>query len=285
MATDARALPVPNGAERAYALGLARAFGGAIIFGLPLLMTMEMWALGFAAGPGRLLLFLAFNFAVLTGLSRFGGFEKTSSIGEDVMDALAAYGVGVIASAAVLLLFGLLTLDMPLDEIVGKIALQSVPTSFGAMIARKQLAGGEAEDADEDDAMRAAGYGGQLFLMMAGALFLAFSAAPTEEMILIGFTMTPWHALALVAVSILVLHGFVFAVGFGGQEDPAEGAGFWRTFLGYTIAGYGMALLVSLYVLWTFGRTDGAELAQIVGTVTVLGFPAAVGAAIARLVV
>ena len=61
--------------SRDYAIGLARAFGGANIFALPLLMTMEMWWLGFYLDPLRLALFLVVNFAVLVGLSRFGGFE------------------------------------------------------------------------------------------------------------------------------------------------------------------------------------------------------------------
>jgi Putative integral membrane protein (DUF2391). len=36
----------PVTSDRDYAIGLARAFGGTVIFGLPLLMTMEMWSLG-----------------------------------------------------------------------------------------------------------------------------------------------------------------------------------------------------------------------------------------------
>ena len=89
----AAALASPN---RDYAMGLARAFAGSIIFGLPLLMTMEMWFLGIAVHPGRLLAFLAVNFVILVGLSRFGGFERTDTLAEDVMDALAAFGVGIM---------------------------------------------------------------------------------------------------------------------------------------------------------------------------------------------
>ena len=275
------------GANRDYALGLARAFGGAIIFGLPLLMTMEMWFLGFYAHPARMLLFLLLNLVMLVGLSRFGGFERTSSLAEDVLDALAAYGVGILASAVILFLFGVLSPAMPVDEISGKVAIQSVPASFGAMLARKQFTAGPGdEDAVlEDQAVKRAGYGGELFLMMAGALFLAFNMAPTEEMILIGYQMSPWHSLALILASLLLLHVLVFAVGFAGQEQAPEGYGLSRTLLAFTIPGYGIALLVSLYVLWTFGRTDGEEMSQIAAAVTVLGFPAALGAAIARLVV
>ncbi|RXZ64576.1 TIGR02587 family membrane protein [Pelagerythrobacter rhizovicinus] len=273
--------------NREYAVELARAFGGAIIFGLPNLMTMEMWFLGFYLDRPRLILFLLVNFAILMGLSRFSGFEETASVKEDLLDALAAYGVGVIASAATLAIFGILLPGMSMGEIVGKIAVQSVPASFGAIIARQQMRGKSEEEQEEerDVAERRGGYGWQLFLMVAGALFLAFNLAPTEEMVLIGFKMSPWHAVALVLVSVLALHAFVYAVGFAGQERPPEGSGFWRLFVCYTIAGYGVALLVSLYVLWTFGRMDGADLGQIASMTAVLAFPAAIGAAIARLVV
>ena len=40
--------------KRPFLVSLARAFGGALTFGLPLLMTMEMWALGFYMQPLRL---------------------------------------------------------------------------------------------------------------------------------------------------------------------------------------------------------------------------------------
>jgi putative integral membrane protein (TIGR02587 family) len=267
-----------------YAVGLARAFGGAIIFGIPLLMTMEMWSLGFAMGRGRLLLLMGFTLVVLVGLSYFSGFEKTFSLKEDAMDAFAAFGIGVITSAVLLVVLAVISFDMTWGEIVGRIALQSVPASIGAMLGRKQLGAEQDMDAEEER-KREAGYGGELFLMLAGALFLAFNVAPTEEMILIAFQMTPWHALALGVLSILLLHIFVYSIGFSGQESRPEGGTFLSTFLHFTLAGYGIALLVSLYVLWTFGRTDDVAVAEIANMLVVLGFPASLGAATARLVV
>ncbi len=268
-----------------YAYSLARAFGGAIIFALPLLMTMEMWSIGTYVHPVRLLLFIAANFVVLVFLSRFGGFERTADMREDVLDALAAYTVGTLAALAILGVFGLLSTATALDELVGMVAIQAVPASFGAMIARKQLTAGDPEeDENEEKAARSAGYPGQLFLMVAGALFLAFNVAPTEEMILISYKMTPWHSLILMLASLFLLHVLVFAVGFAGQEEP-EGLGIVRRFLLFTVPGYAIALAVSLFVLWTFGRVDGNALAMIAQTMVVLGLPAAIGAAIARLVV
>ena len=43
-------------------------------------------------------------------------------------------------------------------------------------------------------------------------------------------------------------------------------------------------LSVSLFLLWLFGRTEGASADGILGTVVVLSFPGAIGAAAARLV-
>ncbi len=273
-----------DSSNRAYSIGIARAFGGAVIFGLPLLMTMEMWSLGVTTHPLRLLLFLLLNLCILIALSRFGGFERTHSLPEDLLDALAAYAVGIIAAAAVLGLFGLVGLDTPINELAGMVAVQSVPASFGAMLARKQLSAGQSEE-DEDQEARADGYGGQLFLMLAGALFLAFNMAPTEEIRLIGFKMSPWHSLALLAASILVLHALVYAVGLAGQKEQSKSYRSGRLFLAFTVPGYGIAAIVSLYILWTFGSIDGASLEAMAGSMVVLGFPAAVGAAIARLVV
>jgi hypothetical protein len=99
--------------DRDYALRLSRAFGGAILFGLSLLMSMEMWSLGVTNHAWRQLLFLALNFWVLVMLSRFGAFEPTSCLSENLLDALAAYAVAIAASACVLALFGLIRFHTP----------------------------------------------------------------------------------------------------------------------------------------------------------------------------
>jgi putative integral membrane protein (TIGR02587 family) len=270
-------MDVARSREADYALGLARACAGALIFGFPLLMTMEMWELGFYIERHRLALFLGVTVLVVFGLSRFAGFRDETDIFDDALDTLAAMLVGVVVSFLLLMLFGLIHAGVSLREAVGMVAIQAAPASMGAMLANKQLRGGE-QGAEKEDR---AGYLGQLFLMSAGALFLAFNVAPTEEMILIGFKMEPWQAIALVGVSLLMLHALVFTVGFAGQEQHERPL---MAFLHFTVAGYGAALLVSLYVLWTFGRLDGG-LGDTVLAAAVLGFPAALGAALARLVV
>ena len=68
-----------------YAVALSRAFAGALIFGLPLLLTMEMWWLGFYLEPWRLAQLSLVNLAVLYGMSRVSGFEEARNWIDDVL--------------------------------------------------------------------------------------------------------------------------------------------------------------------------------------------------------
>ena len=235
--------------ELDYARDLARAFGGALLFSLPLLMTMEMWWFGFILEPFRLAVFL-----------------------------LVALAVGALTAAVILALFGVLEPGAPPRQIVGQLTLQAVAGAMGALLAGRQLSAGEDDTGDEDQAT----YPGELFLMVAGALFLALNRAPTEEMILIAYRMSPFHVIALMFVSLTVMHAIVFKVGFAGQEAHDRP---FAAFVHFTLAGYGLVLLTSLYVLWVFGRIDGMHLREVADAMVVLSFPGALGAAAARLLV
>jgi putative integral membrane protein (TIGR02587 family) len=260
---------------------LGRAFGGALLFALPLLMTMEMWWLGFYLDRLKIALFVVLLLPTLVGLSYYSGFRETFDLKEDAIDALVAFAVGMVMSAIFLTLFGVLRIDMSPDTILGKTILLTVPASIGAILASKQL--GQREGNQQE--VQTASYPGELFIMATGALLLAFNVAPTEEMVLIAYKMTAWHALVLALLTILIMHAMVYTVGFRGQETGPEGARFWRLFYHFTIVGYAIALLVSTYVLWTFGRFEGGSFNMMVMAAVVLAFPAGVGAAVSRLVV
>jgi putative integral membrane protein (TIGR02587 family) len=186
-----------------------------------------------------------------------------------------------VASAALLLLFAVIGPGMTFNEIVGKISVQAVPASIGAILAQSQLGVNRKE---EERKKRESGYVGELFFMTIGALFLGFNLAPTEEMILIGYRISEWHALGLVLVSLAVLHGFVYAMEFQGQAIAEPGTPFWSLFLRFTVVGYAIALLISAYILWTFGRIDGTSPGEMLMAIVVLAFPSSLGAAAARLI-
>lgn len=260
--------------------GLARAAAGSLLFALPVLMTMEMWALGADMGRDRLIALLLLNLPLLVFLSHYSGFEPTFDWKEDLRDVAVAFGIAMVTSALVLALFNVIHFGMSSSEIIGCIAIQVVPGSFGALLARSQFGG----DAKRPQGRENETYGSELMLMACGALFLSLNVAPTEEMLLISYKMDALHILGLALLSLALMHGFVFASGFkGGSELSPEGPPL-SEFLRFTVVGYVIALLICAFVLWSFGSTDGHALPQVIHAAVVLGFPAAVGAAAARLI-
>lgn len=266
-----------------YLTGLARAAGGALLFAFPLLMTMEMWSLGHSMERWRMLVFVGSAGPMLLGLSYYAGLEPTFRLLDEVLDALAAFAVGMTVCLFALLLLGQITPGMTPGEIIGKLVICAIPASIGALVAGKQF--GQSGDDGGERSKDHIGYPGRLFLMSVGAIFLAFSVAPTEEMILIAYSMSPWHGLALMGVTLLLMHGFVYGLGFPGQPERRGDHDRRRMVLAFTLPGYAIGLAISLYCLWAFGRLGGAAVQEIAMMTVVLGFPAGLGAATSRLVI
>ena len=267
-------------ADAQFAQGLARAFAGAVIFGLPLLMTMEMWWLAFTMQPTRLAVLVALFLPLLVALSWHVGFEPTFDWKEDILDALVAFAVGTATAVVVLSLLGALTTEMGPREWVGKVSLQAVPGSIGALLAQSTL--GEAGAGSDVRGGRTT-YFSELFIMAIGALFLAFNVAPTEEVLLIALQMSEAQALVLALASLAVMHAFVYSVAFRGRPQEHGQAPWWSLLARFTVVGYAIALLLAGFLLWAFGRLDGLLRGATARMVVVLGFPASVGAAASRL--
>lgn len=267
--------PTPNST---YLIALARAMGGAIIFSLPIFMTMEMWHLGVTTDRLRLALLLTLLAPILVGISHLCGFEKTFGWVDDVVDAAAAITIAFLSAIIILWLFGEIQKNLNWDDLLGKIAIQTIPGSIGALLAQSEF-GNSRPNKKEISAHHL-----EFLLMLAGALFLALSVAPTEEILIIAMQITPWQTLALLTISLITMHAFVYAVDFRGTEPRTEGLHFGSLFFRYTIPGYALALLTSTFLLWTFGRTTGLDSSSLLTSIIVLGFPAAIGAAAARLI-
>lgn len=263
-----------------FVTGLGRGVAGALLLALPMLMTMEMWYLGFYMARERLLLLLLLNIPLLILLAHRIGFEETFTWREAIRDAMIAYGIGIVTSLVVLSALGLLRGGMPMSELVGKVALQSVPTSIGAMLGRSQLGD---DDKERDDAKETT-YHGEMLMMAAGALFLSLNIAPTDEMMVLAYKMTIWHALAVALLAIALMHGFVYAVSFIGGHELSPETPWWHAFVRFTLPGYVIALSISAFTLWVFERLGDSSAVEIMLSVIVLGFPAALGAAGARLI-
>jgi len=258
-----------------YAGGLLRALLGAMVFALPLLMTMEMWELGASMDRLRLALLLLVTFPMLVALSFYAGFERTFSIIDNILDAFAALAVSVIGCATVLAVFGEIGPGIAWRDVVGKIAALSFAAAIGALLADKQFN----DAAAQDDATHRKDHGtiSRLFVMAIGAIFLALNIAPTEEVVPLASAMSPLQSIALAVISLVALHAILTGV------DHEEGVSVAGRFFRRTLAGYGVCLLMCGYILWTFGRADNVSLAETASRIVVLAFPAALGAGAARL--
>jgi putative integral membrane protein (TIGR02587 family) len=272
---------MPKSTDREFLISINRAFAGAMIFSFPLMMTMEMWWLGFHMSRVRLILMLLALLPTLVGLSIVSGFDKHWHLGEAIMDTLVALAVAFMVAAVMLILFGEIRFENSLSENIGKISLQVVPAAIGAMISRSLLdAKGGADESDENHV----GLDREAFLRFVGALVLGLTAAPTEEMILIAHQIDPSKAIVVLFMSLLIMYGFVYGVEAKLHKlSPAKS--FHVRLLQRTVVGSSIALLVSGWILWSFGRFDGAGAQQIIVSTVILGFATNLGAAAVRVVI
>jgi putative integral membrane protein (TIGR02587 family) len=268
-----------------------RAFCGAFLFGMPLLFTMEMWWLGTLIRPWELLVLLAIAFVANLGLARFGGFKRQEArdfadYAEQSVDAVA---VGAIASATVLLVLNRIAFGDPMDTILGKIVVQTVPLSIGASVANLVFAPGKSREGDDQGRPGIGGWRAvlrDLGATAAGAIFVGSSIAPTEEVFMLAAQLTYLHLLALVGFSILLTYAIVFESGFHVGSRGPRVDGLARTPETETALAYLVSLSVAGVVLFLLNRAElGDPLAHLVSQTFVLGLPAAIGGAAGRLVV
>jgi putative integral membrane protein (TIGR02587 family) len=151
-------LNLSNESRIDFVQGLGRAFGGALLFSLPMFLTIELWWLGFYLDRLRLMVLLVLMFPVLVGVSHFRGFQQTFGWKNDLIDACVAYSVGFTTAAVILPIFSVLQAGMSLNEIIGKIAIQAIPASMGALLARSQFRSGPQQGTTRQPESTAAGY-------------------------------------------------------------------------------------------------------------------------------
>jgi len=270
--------------------GIVRAFSGAFLFGVPLLYTMEMWWLGQVASPGDLLLMLGIallaNFALVT----VAGFKRETSLFARLEQTLAAVAVGVVGAAVVLVTLNQLTVNDAPHTIIGKIMLQVLPLSIGASLANIVFGRNDDRQGDDDDGgSKMPGVWHALFndvgATAIGAMFIAASIAPTEEVPTLAARMSYWHLLALIGLTLVTGYVIVFASGF----DPAAKQDRQHLFqhpATETALSYLVALIVSFGVLVLMKQVSAEGPSSFALTQTlVLGLPAMVGGAAGRIAV
>ena len=117
-----------------------------------------------------------------------------------------------------------------------------------------------------------------------GALLFAMNVAPTEEPMMLGIEASPWLLVTMVGVSLAVTFALVFLADFGGRQHK-RGEDLLEHPWSETITSYAVSIGVALFLLWSFGRTDGASVQAIAGMTVMLALVASVGAAVARILI
>lgn len=266
---------------------LLRAVGGGLLVGLPLLFTMEMWFHSFLLPSWKIVVLLGVSFVVVIGYSAVSGFRRERSWTELLVDSVETMGIAIVVAAGALALLGRIGPEIGLRDAIGKVALEAIPVAFGVSLAGSQLAA--PEDGGQEQGMvgdeGGPGTLGRLVVAAGGALLFALNVAPTEEPVLLGVEAEWWLLLVVVAVSLAMTFAIVFYADFRGGRPLDRGDGPLDHPVSETVAAYAISLLVSLLLLWSFGRTDGVSASAIAGQVIMLGVLASFGAAAGRLLV
>lgn len=273
---------------------IIRGASGGFLFSIPLLYTMEVWWIGSYANPPRMAATLLGATVIVFLLNLTGGFRKSNSIrfADTLSETIQALGFSLLFSAAILLLLRRVTFETPLQEAVGEIIYEMLPFATGMALGNQLLSGGR--DEQENDQSQSGGQQKQpgsatlkdLSASAIGAAFIAFSIAPTEEIPMLAAALTPPFLLAVIATSLLISYGIVFAAGFANTGKRRREQGLFQSPLGETLAAYLVTLAVSAFMLSLYDHVNFGYPWHIwLSHTIVLGLPAAVGGAAGRLAV
>jgi putative integral membrane protein (TIGR02587 family) len=276
---------------------ILRGAAGSFLFGIPLLYTVEVWAIGSSTDALRLLAVQAVTFVVVLLLTQIEGFRRSLTIQplETVLESIESLGIGIFCAAIALLLLRRITLATPLSEALGKLIFEGVPFSLGVTLARSTLErrrSGQRRTpetvSEAEPVPTVASFRDSLVdidATLIGAIVIAFSIAPTEEIPIIASALPPLWLLLIMAASLLISYIIVFASGFTDRRERAR-RGLLISPLAETMAAYVVVLMASAFMLVFFQQlTSHDPWQEWLGNIIVLGLPASVGGAAGRILV
>jgi len=274
-------------------LNLLRGASGGFLFGMPLLYTVEVWWIGSSTTPPWMLSALGITFLVIYFLNQSEGFRTALEIRliDAFMETVESMAIGVICALLALLLIGRITLETPLNETLGKLVFECIPFSLGVALARSTLRGDRAPRKVHKFRSSLADRVFPTFLAdldatLIGALIIAFSIAPTEEVSLLSASMSPLWLLLILFASLVLSYSIVFVSGLTDQKEHRQQQGLLQNPMNETLICYLVCLLASVLMLWFFQQLSLDDPWQEwLSDTLVLGLPASIGGAAGRLVI
>ena len=274
-------------------LNLLRGASGGFLFGLPLLYTVEVWWIGSSTTPAWMLLALGITFVVVYLLNQSEGFRSSLDIQpiDALMETVESMSIGIVCALFSLLLLCRITLDTPLNEALGKLVFECIPFAIGVALARSTLRGDRAprkvqkvrrhRQSSIFSALLA-----DLDATLIGAVIVAFSIAPTEEVSLLSASISPLWLLLIIFASIILSYCIVFVAGLTNQRERYQQRGLLQRPINETLICYLVSLLASALMLWFFQQLSWDDPWQEwLSDTLILGLPATIGGAARRLVI
>jgi len=264
-----------------------RAVGGSLLFGVPLLFTMEMWWIGDSMPRPQLVGLLLLALAMSSLLARLGGFrDDRRSVREDIAEGVECLAIGIVVAALVLLALGRITADTSLHGVLGMIGVQCIPLALGAVVANLVFDPDSSRTGTSTDSPRSELLN-DVAATAAGALFLGFAIAPTEEVPMLSAGLDTTSVVAVVLLTLVASYVIVFASGFDpAHRNRGERGGAFQHPVTETVMTYVVSLVVAAVLLVGFGQLDADDsMRSALVHVLVLGVPAAIGGAAGRVVV
>jgi putative integral membrane protein (TIGR02587 family) len=274
---------------------LLRGLTGGFLVGIPLIYTMEAWWIGETVSMPHALGFVAVAYIVNLGFVTVTGFRgQRPGSRHAATEALEATGLAVTVALVTLALLHQIHTELPLDVVVGRIAVEMLPISLGVSVAHlilapreNRLGDGATENGNtEPDSPRWQAFVLDLGAAFTGALFLSLSIAPTEEVLMLATEVPPLYLALVMLFSLALTYGIVFEAEFRGRERRRQTPGPFQRPATETVLAYLAALVTCVGVLGLYGQIDvGDDWFVVYSQVVVLGLPAAIGAAAGRLAV
>ena len=209
------------------------------------------------------------------------------------MDSIETLAIGVVCTALVLVLLREISLTSSINEAVGKIIFESAPFSLGVAVANSFLSGERNQNVNEQTPSSPQSQTPEINSTLAdfgatliGALFVAFTIAPTEEVPMLASAMTPPWLLATMAASILISYGIVFVAGLTNQTKRYQQEGLFHRPITETLTAYLVSLMAASLMLWFFHQVSFEDPWTVwLSHTIVLGLPATIGGSAGRIVV
>lgn len=279
---------------------LMRGVAGGMIFGTPVLYTMEVWTEGLIFTSWNLLvvLFLILNLNIC--FSYFAGLREnhsTERLMNAVDDGITSLGLSLVLSFLVLALINQIDLKGNLKEELAKVLIEACIVSVGVTFTNFKFKRNQKKEKTVLDLLNSETLlmspsekqlkkdFNDLMAAMAGAFVFSFNVAPTEEVVLIASNLSSLHLMIILCFELYICYVILYASGIRVHITYDKKSFFQKPLAELTLT-TSISLCVAAVLILTLGYGDTQLTdAGYLPSVIVLGIPAVVGGAAGRLAV